>query len=247
MNMTERIALILLVAATPLMGQFSGPDEGPRVTVEGAEQPGLSPSARQEINYDGKKPQAGVGGGVQGDTGGQNNDKPVVFGPVSETASMTYIFRWERYVEVTCFTNVSGKVEGDISGGLGFGAAAAEAEAKCLYGGIEVKSADDASIAITTIGTPMIHGRRITIFGYETTVFLDTKTRQVVPLADSDPGPEKCTRSVIVHFKANGHAAMTLYKPAKGSFSYEAKAGALILVHGFCPFHYVDADVGGDR
>ena len=238
MNMVERVALILLVAATPLTAQIVVPEEGYKLRFEDSvtDTKAVTPTVL-EITYLPKPAEDDIVGGADGDLKDHEGDDPVVYDPVTDTVAVSYQLSWDVPVEVSCYTNVSGKVGGDISNGLGFGTAAANAEAKCAYGGIEVKSGDQASIAITTKDTPMTAGVQVAVFGYQTTVFLDSATAQEVPLADADPGPEKCTKSVVVHFQLNGYASMTLYKPAKGSFYYEAKAGALVRIHGECPFH----------
>ena len=236
MNMVERVALILLVAATPLTAQIQVevPEEGLQWEFVGlfTQKPTVL-----KITYLPKPAEDDIVGGVDGDLKDHEGDVPVVYDPVTDTVAVSYQLSWDVPVEVSCYTNVSGKVGGDISNGLGFGTAAVNAEAKCEYGGIAVRSSDQASIAITTADTPMAVGVQVAVFGYQTTAFLDSATAQEVPLADADPGPEKCTKSVVIHFQLNGYASMTLFRPAKGSFYYEAKAGALVRVHGVCPFH----------
>ena len=249
MTMTERIALVLLVAATPLAAQFNVPEQGYHYQYDGdftdAQRQRLKPKEEQ-VNFGNKPRKDSIANGVQGDLSEPGDDDgPVVYDPVTDAVAIGHMLTWDDPVEVTCFTTVGGKVGGDIKNGRGFGAAAANVEAKCQYGGIEVTSSDEKSLAITTQDTTLIAGMQITVFGYTTTVFADSGQRQELPLADSDIGPEKCTNRVAISFQANGYASMTLWRPAVGEFYYEAKGGALVSISGFCQFHGPDAD--GDQ
>ena len=239
MNMMKSTAalIVLVASATPLAAQVSRtvPSEG-LVIRQASNEPGLVPT-RQEIGFGGKKSQAGVGSGVHGDRTGDTGDAPRGYPPDSETAAVTYILRWERPVEITGFTQVAGKVEGDISNGLGYGAVAASAESECKYAGQKVRAADEESLALTTAGTPMIIGMSVRLFGFQMTMFLDSPTKTTLPISDNDAGTQACTTSATITLQAKGSAGMVLYRPAKGAFDYTATAGALVIVSGFCPFH----------